>query len=165
MWDATNSEKVPSGRLTSQWTETLGEAFGERGERGREAELWLFNVLAKFWKWEVIDHEGDINRQKKGHDLSIRAPHWKHFYTVDVKGNMRDDGSFFVETGKDGWLRKQGKTNDRVWHVNVRTGWMAWYDPKDMINYLRQTGRMEEGLLLINPTDCKRFISRRKHVA
>jgi hypothetical protein len=28
------------------------------------------------------------------------------------------------------------KQNDRFWHVNVDTGWMAWYAREDAQNYI-----------------------------
>ena len=151
-----------SNRLVNHWTETTEEAFGARGKSGREGELWLAEVI-KGWGWDVIDYEGDRSRQIRGHDIAIRKPEWKNFYTVDVKSNMRDDGSFYVETGKDGWLRNPKHTNHRVWHVNTRTGWMAWYDRKDMIDFLRQQGVLSDGLYLMTPAEGKRFITRRQH--
>lgn len=153
---------LPKGRLVPHWTSTTEEAFGERGRSGREGELWLINVINS-WGWDVIDYEQDRSRQMRGHDIAIRNPDWKNFYTVDVKNNMRDDGSFMVETGKDGWLRNTRHTNDRVWHVNTRTGWMAWYDRKEMINYVRQLGVLSDGLYLVTATEGRRFITRRRY--
>lgn len=157
-----NVSAVPKGRLVPHWTATTEEAFGDNGRNGRNGEKWLIKVI-KGWGWEVIDYENDRSRQLRGHDIAIRKPGWKNFYTVDVKSNMRENGSFFVETSKEGWLRNPRHTNDRVWHINPSTGWMAWYDRKEMIDYVRQLGVLSDRLYLVTPTEGRRFITRRRY--
>lgn len=138
---------------------SLVEKFGSRGEKGLRAEEFVRETI-RSWGWDVIDHNDDMNMQRKGCDLSIRKPTWYNFYTVDVKGNMNSDGSFFVETGKDGWLRNPVKCSHRIWHCNVDTGWMAWYSREDMFKYIKKIGRLSDGLVLIKPYEGKKFITR-----
>lgn len=152
-----------SDRLTDKWTPTLEEAFGETGKRGAEGELWLAKVIGEQWGWEVQTFDDDYKRQVQGHDLAIRKPSWANFYTVDVKNNLDDYGSFCVETSAKGWLFNPKKTNDRVWHVNPRTGWMAWYGREDMIHAVRRLGLYDTELLRIKPGDQRfNFITRKK---
>jgi hypothetical protein len=49
---------------------------------------------------------------------------------------MAADGSFLVETSKNGWLFDERKTSDRIWHCNTKTGQMAWYDRQKMKKYI-----------------------------
>lgn len=150
-------------RLTDKWTPTLEEAFGETGKRGAEGEVWLAKVIGEQWGWEVETFDDDYKRQVQGHDLAIRKPGWANFYTVDVKNNLGDGGVFYVETSPTGWLFNPKKTNDRVWHVNPSSGWMAWYGRQEMIDALLQLKLYNTGLLKINPTDRRfKFITRRK---
>lgn len=127
-----------TGRLTSKWTPTLGEAFGERGERGRLGEMYLLQYL-RATGHEVIDHEGDYKSQLKGIDVSFKKPQWARYYTGDCKANLRSDGSFIIEFFKfSGGRRRQGWyytcKADRVFHVNIKEQWICYYD----INQLRE---------------------------
>ena len=112
-------------RLTNEWTATLEGAYGEIGKEARNAELFVKEAIES-WGWLVKDNESDYNDQVSGKDLLIKNPSWKNFYSVDVKNNMNDYGCFFVDSSLNGWLFKKTKTSDRIWHVNTKTGWMAW---------------------------------------
>jgi hypothetical protein len=146
-------------RLVPHWTETLEEAYGKTGALGREGELWLINEI-RSWGWDVMDFEDNKGRQLKGHDIAIRKPTWFKSYTVDVKNNLRNDGSFVVDTTLKGWLRNENKTSDRIWHVNTKTGWMAWYDRKEMIKYLTRSRLLSQVEVVIKVSDKLSFITR-----
>lgn len=128
-----------SGRLTQEWTPTLEEAFGAKGAKGRQGELYVRGVIES-WGWEVEDNESDYQQQIAGQDLWIKKPEWYKFYSVDVKANMCDNGSFYIEPQQ--WMNPS-KKNDRFWHVNVETGRMAWYSRQDMQQYIRNN-KLEE---------------------
>ena len=129
-----------SDRLTPEWTPTLNEAFGETGLKGREGELYVKQVIES-WGWEVTDNESSHADQVAGRDLWIKKPEWSNFYSVDVKANMGENGSFYVDPKQ--WMDPK-KKNDRFWHVNVKTGRMAWYARQDMQYYI-QTKNLTEG--------------------
>ena len=119
-------------RLTPQWTETLDEAFGASGTKGRLGEEFLAEVFDS-WGWEYTWHQDDRALQVKGIDFTFRKPSWYNSYTCDVKANMDKYGSFYVY--KD-WLFKG--ESDRIFHVNPDTGWLCWYDRKEMQKWFRK---------------------------
>lgn len=145
-------------RLTNQWTPTLEEAFGASGTKGREGELFVKEAIES-WGWEVRDNEQSYEEQVAGQDLWIRKPTWKYFYSVDVKHNLNQFGGFYVSP-KD-WM-KEDKKNDRFWHVNTETGWMAWYAREDMQKYIMDNN-LTEGFW-VNVKDQMPFdITRRRY--
>jgi hypothetical protein len=151
-----------SERLTPHWTNTLEEAFGTSGKRGREGELFLKQVIES-WGWEVIDNEEDKDLQVSGKDLLIKNPNWANFYSVDVKNNLDNYGSFYVDLSEKGWLFNPKKKSDRIWHVNTTTGWMSWYGRKEMQEYARTKYGVKEELIKITVHDKIPFVTRRKH--
>ena len=57
---------------------------------------------------------------------------------------MDEYGTIKINATKDGWLFNKNKTSDRIWHVNLNTKWMAWYDRKQMQEFVRgETGILE----------------------
>lgn len=149
-------------RLTKRWTKTTEEAFGPRGKQGRDAELFLMKVLSEQFKWEVCDQEAQREDQISGVDVAFKAPTWSNWYTADVKGNIQENGRFYVDTDVDGWLFDSRKISHRIWHVNPKTGWMVWYDRNDMKEHVKKIGKFNQGLLPINTWDKLDFITRRK---
>lgn len=135
-----------SDRLVQHWTPTLEEAYGPSGRKGREGELLLLEALAAAG-FLTIDHESDFKLQKAGIDISVKKPSWARYYTVDVKtGNsyIDDYGTLKIDMCREGWLYNSTKTSDRIWHVNLNTGWSAFYDRKEMILYIK-TLPLDEG--------------------
>lgn len=133
-------------RLVQHWTPTLKEAYGHAGEIGREGELLLLEALAKAG-FLTIDHESDFALQKAGIDISVKKPDWARYYTVDVKTGrsyISQYGTLKIDLSRDGWLYGKSKTSDRIWHVNLETGWSAFYDRKQMIAYIK-TLPLDEG--------------------
>lgn len=146
-------------RLTPKWTATTEEAFGSSGKKGRVGELFVINTI-RSWGWEVIDTESEKSLQLQGVDIIIKKPTWQNYYSVDVKNNMTDDGSFFIETAPDGWLFNKNKRSDRIWHCNPDTGWMAWYDRQRMQSFLITHRKFNIGILKINRFHKISFLTR-----
>lgn len=121
------------GRLTNEWTDTLEEAFGASGAKGREGELFVMEAVSS-WGWYVRDNETSYEEQVAGQDIWIKNPSWANYYSVDVKANLDKYGNFYVNPKE--WLNPK-KKNHRFWHVNVDTGWMAWYDRVQMQEFIR----------------------------
>lgn len=122
-----------SYRITSKWTDTAEQAYGATGKRGRDGELWLAEFLRK-QRYKVEDCENSKENQMKGIDLTISGNSLQRPYTIDVKTNLQNDGSFFIETSSSGWLYSSTKISDCIWHVNNITGEMIWYSRKKMKN-------------------------------
>ena len=122
-----------SKRLTSRWTTTAEEAYGNTGKQGRSGELWLAAFLRNK-NYNVEDCESSKENQLKGVDLTISGNSLFRSYTIDVKTNLQNDGTFFIETNERGWLFNPNKTSDCIWHVNPDTKNMIWYSRKKMKN-------------------------------
>ena len=147
-----------SNRLTSKWTETAEEAFGVSGAKGRQGELFVKRAIES-WGWYVTDNEEDYKSQVAGEDLWIQKPEWANAYSVDVKNNLNKFGSFYVEPKE--WMNPK-KRNHRFWHVNVDTGWMAWYSREDMQYYFK-TRNITEGFWVAVKDKMPFDITRRKY--
>lgn len=130
-------------RLTSQWTATLDEAYGEMGTKGRLGEEFVADVLTK-WGYDVNLHTDDKGMQVSGIDITFRKPGWFKSYTADVKTNLNESSVFTVETTPTGWLFGQNKKSDRIWHCNVEKRTMAWYGRGDMKQFVLQLSLSEE---------------------
>jgi hypothetical protein len=150
-----------SDRLTSKWMSSLEEVFGEAGSKGMAGEEYVARAIAS-WGWEVQLHPDDPEKQISGVDVAFKNPTWKQFYTADVKANLDQYGTFFVETDDKGWLFNPKKTSHRIWHVNVATGWMAWYDRRRMREYVEDREQRNTGLMKIPASLKLNFITRRK---
>lgn len=140
-----------SDRLTPEWTETLDEAFGATGTKGRLGEEFLIESL-KTWGWEVNHFESNKKMQTSGIDLEFKDPKWRSFYTGDCKNNMDEFGCFYVY---EDWLFKTKA--DRIFHVNPVTGWIAWYSVEDMRQWYKSDGEY----IRIIPSKSPKFIKRR----
>ena len=124
-----------NNRLTSDWTKTAEEAYGPSGKAGRSGEQWLANLLRNRG-YEVTDYEDSYKHQLQGIDLVIKKSKASQQFTIDVKTNVKNDGTFFVETAETGWLLNNSKVSDFIWHVNISTGDMAWYSRSKMKNFV-----------------------------
>lgn len=136
-------------RLTSEWTETLEEAYGEQGAYGREGELFVMRAISSWSGYSVIDLEDNKEKQVRGHDFLIGKSTWKGKYSVDCKNNIKTDNSFDIDTSENGWLFNPKKDSDRIWHCNSRTGYMAWYGREDMQNAIKFLDLYNTGLYTI----------------
>jgi hypothetical protein len=126
-----------NGRLTSQWTESLDDAFGIKGTEGRLGEEFLTRVF-KSWNYPYKYDPSNKTLQNKGIDIKFKKPSWARWYSCDVKNNLKR-GKFYVYAD---WLFTV--KCDRIFHVNPNTGEIVWYDVKDMRNVYDKTKvRME----------------------
>jgi hypothetical protein len=149
-----------SERLTEEWTETLEEAFGASGVIGTAGENFVVEAI-RGWGWECDHYVSDRDKQEAGIDISFRKPSWSKPYTADVKANMDASGNFYVDTASTGWLFASKKYSDRIWHVNVNTGSMAWYGRDEMKDYIITNAHYNTGSLQINSGHRMPFITRR----
>lgn len=113
-------------RLTEEWTDTLDEAFGAPGVKGRIGEEFMARVFES-WGWEWKRNESDRQAQLDGKDIEFRKPTWFKWYSGDVKNNMNQFGTFYVH---EEWLFKV--KCDRIFHVNPDTGWITYYGVDQM---------------------------------
>lgn len=125
-------------RLTEKWTPTLVEAFGPMGAKGREGELFVKHTIES-WGWLVKDNQSNYTEQLAGQDFWIKKSDWSRYYSIDVKNNLTQYGSFTVNPKE--WMDPARK-NDRFWHVNTTTRWMVWYSREDMQRYIGLTNRV-----------------------
>jgi len=127
--------KKLSNRLTKDWTKTTELAYGYTGKVGRTGEQWLAEIL-KERGYDVFDHEESHQQQVQGIDLTINGLNLSRPYTIDVKSNIKDDGTFFIEVSEKGWLRNPQKISDCIWHVNPNTKQTARYSRKKMKTFI-----------------------------
>lgn len=131
-----------SDRLTTRWTETAEEAFGESGAKGRAGELLILNILQE-QSIPAIDLEEDRHKQVRGLDIQTEN------YSLDVKTNLHR-GTFFIEVDPLGWLFHHSKISDIIVHIDPDTKEIVWYrrevaKSKLRINCLRPLVRIHEG--------------------
>jgi hypothetical protein len=157
-----------SERITNQWTPTLAEAFGDSPniDLGRRGELTIFNLINSWFGYTATDHEADFKKQKAGIDLSIYKEGWARPFTIDVKTGasyQSNNGTIKIDMSPDGWLYNPEKTSDRIWHVNLDTGWYTWYDRKDMKKYIETLDNIQVNQYnqLELPLNVKEFFLRR----
>lgn len=146
----------------SKFDKSLEEKYGQSGVIGHNGEQFVANVL-RSWKWDVFLTEDDITDQSSGVDIKFKSPKWSNPYTADIKSNMDDFGSFYIETDSQGWLFNNRKTSDRIWHCNPDTGWMAWYNRVDMQNYIKDNNLYNTGLYRVTPKQIKNLITRKQY--
>ena len=144
-----------SKRLTPEWTESLDEAFGELGTKGRLGEEFLCKVFES-WGWEYEWHQDDRKLQMEGIDISFRNPEWVNSYTCDVKNNMDKYGTIYIH---EDWLFF-GKS-DRIFHVNPDTGWFCYYGRKDMQDWYTKGNKY----IRLTATKRPKFVTTRKYDA
>lgn len=149
-------------RLTSKWTKTTEEAFGNSPavRKGRLGELFVMEALQQ-WGWNTIDYESDKNKQVQQIDIEFKSPDWAKWYSASIKANMDDDGNIYVY---ENWIYKTAA--DRIFHCNPKTRWMAWYDTTQMQRFFTQhldqtLNRGNGNFLKIKPGDCRHFIRRK----
>lgn len=137
-----------SDRIVKNWTETTEEAFGESGKKGLKGELFFIDAYTDKG-WTVLHYESDRIMQMCGIDVVLIGE--DVCYTVDVKANMREDESFYVETASDGWLFNEDYVNEFVSHVNADIKTIATYRKAKMQNYIKEKyGDRKADLVLIN---------------
>lgn len=151
-------------RITSQWTKTTAEAFGNTPavRKGRAGELFIIETMIS-WGWNVIDHECSREKQTKQIDIEFKDPNWANYYSGSIKANMDDYGNIYIY---DNWIHNT--FSDRIFHCNPKTRWMCWYDTKLMQQYYRENFDQQvlnssgDAYIKISPSECRSFIKRRK---
>lgn len=110
----------------------LTKKFGLAGEIGSKGEIWFYNHLINTYD-SVYDYRKDMMWQMFGVDFAITRNNWSRFFLLDVKTNLKDDGTFFLEldNGKNnklniGWLFTS--KSDRIVHINLNKEEFIWYD-------------------------------------
>lgn len=126
-----------SNRLTPNWTKHVQQAYGQTGVKGFNGETWLATLL-KEKGYDVTIHEDNKQLQLQGIDITVDRNDLPKPITIDVKANIKQDGTFFIETSKKGWLLNPKKTSNLIWHVDPTTGWTARYSRKTMVSVLSQ---------------------------
>lgn len=145
-------------RITKEWKATILEAFGDTPQvrKGQEAEDLYEAYAIKVYE-EVINHQSDQVRQSHGIDFEFKKPTWKNYYSVDVKGNMLEDGTILIDNNPMGWLRNPNKHSHRICHICPQTQWAVEYDREIVASIL---GIYESDLikLTIKQMDEERFM-------
>lgn len=120
-----------SDRITPKWTKTTKEAYGnnENTIKGLQAEKLILEYLKGIYH-KVIWHENDRDKQIAGIDFEFKKNAWANYYSVDVKGNLKN--GYFVVIPEE--MAK--KKNHRMIHVDVNTGRAVEYDRKEMLRYI-----------------------------
>ena len=142
------------------WYATAAERHGAKAIKGRVGEDFFIEAY-KALGWDVIDKEGDFKHQISGVDVVIEKGDKK--YGVDVKNNMKDDGTIVVEIQDDGWLFKPCKIAKYISHVNPTTKMIATYTRakmqqfvKEEFKHLRNKGKKE--IVFIAKKDVPPFV-------
>lgn len=120
-----------SNRITSEWTATTAQAFGNNHctQTGDKAEHMVYNYLQATYD-AVHWHRQNRSKQIAGKDFEFKKKQWKHWYSVDVKGNMHR-GMFLVYVQEIA-----NKQNHRMIHVDTDSGQAVEYDRQSMLEYL-----------------------------
>lgn len=113
----------------------LFEKFGQAGLKGSIGEKWFFKHLKETYD-EVQDYREDYIWQMFGVDFGIKRKNWSRFFLLDVKTNLKDNGTFYIELDAGRWKSKIGwfftSRADRIVHVNPEKEHFIWYDLSEM---------------------------------
>ena len=143
---------MKNNRLTSKWTKTAAEAFGVTGDKGDKGELFFVEAY-KAAGWKVLYNGSDKVNQLKGIDV-VLIDKEGNSYTVDIKNNLKPDGSFYVETNTDGWLYNPRYENYFVSHVNPKTKTVVSYVRQVMQKYIQDIREQSiNGLIRLNANE------------
>ena len=128
---AAYNKKIVGNRITSKWTKTTAEAFGDTPnvKLGDTAEKLAYDYLLRVYD-SVEWNRDKRDKQLAGKDFEFKKKQWKYSYSVDVKGNLHD-GYFFVYVDE-----MVDKLNHRMMHVDVSSGWAVEYSRDSMIEYI-----------------------------
>ena len=85
------------------------------------------------WGWQAAESDEYDISEVTGENLWIKKETWARAYSIRVVENIDQYGSFWIDPKE--WMISD-KRNHRFWHVNVDTGWMAWYSREDVQRYI-----------------------------
>lgn len=125
-------------RLTTEWTKTSEQAFGESGRVGDLGEHRLVQIIRHIGF--RVEHYTD-NRTKQNQGIDIEAFDGDHPLTIDAKTNLKynqymRDFVFYVECERDGWLFNPKKKSNMFIHFSLDNELMVLYNRKDMQDYV-----------------------------
>ena len=145
----TYNKKIVSDRITSKWTETTAEAFGdsEFTRKGDVAEKLAYDYLKRVYD-EVEWNRDKRDKQIVGKDFEFKKKEWRYSYSVDVKGNLHD-GKFLVYIDEI-----EDKLNHRMMHIDVTSGRAVEYSRDSMLEYIDNN----EHLVKVDKNN-KRYVS------
>lgn len=134
-----------SERLIKHWGKNAEVTFGATGAKGDLGEQFA----AEFFRSRgyIVNLHDDREKQISGFDITFQKPTDEILYGADVKNNMNDDGTFFVECEPSGWLLNPVKKSKLIIHVNPTWKWVAWYARSRMIRFVRENNH--EGKTII----------------
>jgi hypothetical protein len=120
-------------RITSEWTDTLAEAFGNTHSIANAviAEEMYYQFAIRTYA-DVQYMPSDRSFQTRGIDLLVKQASWPRFYAVDVKANMHGI-KFWIDNRESGWLRNPQKRTDIIVHIDVDSKHALQYTRQDMI--------------------------------
>lgn len=99
-------------------TRKIEDAYPTTAAAGIAGEQWLLARLRAQYA-EVADYTQDWHWQRRGIDFGIRAANWHDMIYLDVKNNLRENGTFAVEIAKaadrPGWF--VSSQAHRIYHV------------------------------------------------
>lgn len=125
-----------TSRKIDYWGENAEAAYGATGAKGDLGERFVANYLQSMGYHVTLHSEQD--KQRAGFDITFKKPTDEILYGADVKNNLRDDNTFFVECAPNGWLFNPEKQSKLIWHCNPDTGWMAWYNRSRMQRHITE---------------------------
>lgn len=151
-------------RLTPKWCDTLEEAFGENGAKGRRGEIMIKELYDNLGEYDTIDYHNDIQKQNDGIDLAIKKNDnkgnkpWSRFYTLQVKNDMDKYGNIWVELNT-----LESSKADRIVHLCEDTGWVGMYDRLEMLEHYRTENKFRGmSKVRIQLAERPKFIKRMK---
>lgn len=155
-----------SDRLVREWTSTSAQAFGATGVKGDLGERFVAHYVESLMHTYDV-YGDDYDNQVAGIDIRVYSDCLSKSFTADIKNNINDRGVFYVEVDPDGWLFAPHKISDRIWHCSTKNGMMAWYERKDMQDFITTTRKLYtyvdkrgKSLAKIAPTTGVDFITR-----
>ncbi len=142
--------------LIKRWdidiTSIYGDTKTNKFKHGREAELFVKQCIEQLG-WTCVDCEQDRALQIAGIDLIVNGK-----YTVDVKANLNDNGTYFVEATQTGWLFDHKKTSNII-HVNVEKRQMYMYNREQMKQWIKSNRHLRgTELIPLNVKDQPPFV-------
>lgn len=121
--------------MSKKFNKTLEEKYGLSGKKGEAGETF-FREFFEAKGYIVTHYVDDAVFQIKGIDFVLDTG--RGLYTVDVKNNLTEYNTIYVECLPDGWLFNPKKKSEFISHVNTEIGLVVSYRRTTMQNYLRK---------------------------
>lgn len=121
--------------MSKKFKKTLEEKYGKSGKKGSEGEEF-FRRFYEAKGYIVIHNDDDVVLQSRGIDFCIDTG--KGLYSVDVKNNLTEYNTIYVECLPDGWLFNPKKKSEFISHVNPLSQVIVTYRRIKMQMYLQE---------------------------